>query len=92
MCFEDKGLLWELNRVFYCGSVGVWLCVRGRCVVVRSDVARCGQSLRLCFSGGHITPASRELCSSSKLKYRSNNETTEGKCNFNHEILLYLST
>lgn len=85
--FEDKGPLWALSHVICCGSVGVWLCVRGRCVVVRSVVARCGQSVRLCCRGGHITPASPELCSSSKLKYRSNYEPTEGKCYFIHEIV-----
>lgn len=70
-----------------CGSVGVWLCVRGRCVVVRSAVARCGQSVRLCCSGGHITLASPELYFSSKLKYRSDYEPTKGKWTFNREIL-----
>ncbi len=57
--------------------------------MVRSVVARCGQSVRLCCREGHITPASPELCSSSKLKYRSNYEPTptEGKCYFNHEIV-----
>lgn len=75
---EDKGPLWTSSGVCCCGSVGGWLCVRGRCVV-----ARCGQSVRLCCSGGHITPASPELCCSSKLKYRSNYEPTEGKSSFN---------